>query len=124
MSKDTSEKTHELAQHPMPQWCRTGVCFPYGFRSRSSALLSSGVFLLLWEIASGRWIEPFLISSPSRILSSLVTGFTSGDLIQHTWVTFKKSPLDFLSARFQGLLGYGFGRSRLLAEFLSRSSSR
>ena len=30
---------------------------------------SSEAFFLLWEIASGRWIEPFLISSPSRILS-------------------------------------------------------
>ena len=45
-------------------------------------------FLLAWEIASGRWIEPFLISSPSRILSSMWTGFVSGDLVQHTWVTF------------------------------------
>ena len=25
-------------------------------------------FFLAWELASGRWIEPFLISSPSRIL--------------------------------------------------------
>ena len=48
-----------------------------------------GGFLLLWEIASGRWIEPFLVSSPSRILSSLIAGFRDGDLIQHTWVTFQ-----------------------------------
>jgi ABC-type nitrate/sulfonate/bicarbonate transport system permease component len=30
-----------------------------------------GGFLALWEIASGPWIEPFLISSPARIVSSL-----------------------------------------------------
>ena len=60
-----------------------------------------GGFLLLWEIASGRWIEPFLISSPSRILSSLIAGFRDGDLIQHTWVTFQRLPSDFPSARSQ-----------------------
>src|SRR4029434_4955525 len=76
-----------------------------------------GGFLLLWEIASGRWIEPFLISSPSRILSSLVTGFISGDLIQHTWVTFQEIAIGFPVGAISGIaLGYGFGRSRLLAE--------
>src|SRR5512132_4389689 len=76
-----------------------------------------GGFLLLWEIASGRWIEPFLISSPSRILSSLVTGFTSGDLIQHTWVTFQEIAIGFPVGAISGIaLGYWFGRSRLLAE--------
>ena len=35
-------------------------------------------FLLLWQIASGPWIEPFLISSPTRIFSSLIAGFTDG----------------------------------------------
>ena len=34
-------------------------------------------FFLAWEIASGRWIEPFLISSPSRIFTSLINGFYS-----------------------------------------------
>src|SRR3990170_5723986 len=76
-----------------------------------------GGFLLLWEIASGRWIEPFLISSPSRIFSSLVTGFQSGDLLQHTWVTFVEIAIGFPVGAIAGIfLGYAFGRSRLLAE--------
>jgi NitT/TauT family transport system permease protein len=76
-----------------------------------------GGFLLLWEIASGRWIEPFLISSPSRIFSSMVTGFQSGDLLQHTWVTFEEIAIGFPLGAFTGIaLGYWFGRSRLLAE--------
>ena len=84
---------------------------------RSSALLSSVAFCSLWEIASGRWIEPFLISSPSRILSSLVTGFTRGDLLQHTWVTFQEIAIGFPVGAISGIaLGYWFGRSRLLAE--------
>jgi len=76
-----------------------------------------GGFLLLWEIASGPWIEPFLISSPSRIFSSLITGFRDGDLLQHTWVTFEEIAIGFPVGAISGIaLGYAFGRSRLLAE--------
>jgi NitT/TauT family transport system permease protein len=74
-------------------------------------------FLLAWEFASGRWIEPFLISSPSRILTSLVSGFHSGDLVQHTWVTFLEIAIGYPIGAISGIaLGYSFGRSRLLAE--------
>jgi NitT/TauT family transport system permease protein len=76
-----------------------------------------GGFLLLWQIASGRWLEPFLISSPSRILMSLIEGFSSGDLLQHTWVTFQEIAIGFPLGAISGVaLGYAFGRSRLLAE--------
>jgi NitT/TauT family transport system permease protein len=76
-----------------------------------------GGFLLLWEIASGRWVEPFLISSPSRIFSSLISGFQSGELLQHTWVTFEEIAIGFPLGAVSGIaLGYWFGRSRLLAE--------
>src|SRR4026208_372381 len=75
------------------------------------------VFSLAGEFASGRWIEPFLISSPSRIITSLITGFSSGDLLQHTWVTFMEVAIGFPIGAITGIaLGYGFGRSRLLAE--------
>ncbi|HEY2988814.1 MAG TPA: ABC transporter permease [Candidatus Binatia bacterium] len=74
-------------------------------------------FFLLWEIASGKWIEPFLISSPSRIVSSMIAGFRSGDLIQHTWVTFQEIAIGFPAGVILGIaLGYAFGRSKLLAE--------
>jgi NitT/TauT family transport system permease protein len=76
-----------------------------------------GGFFFLWEIASGRWIEPFLISSPSRIFTSLFSGFREGDLIQHTWVTFQEIAIGFPVGAISGIaLGYAFGRSRLLAE--------
>jgi NitT/TauT family transport system permease protein len=74
-------------------------------------------FFALWEIASGRWIEPFLISSPSRIFTSLFTGFYSGDLLQHTWVTFQEVAIGFPVGAIAGIgLGYAFGRSRVLAD--------
>jgi NitT/TauT family transport system permease protein len=93
-----------------------------GFSSRGLGitLLRFGIvggFLLLWQFASGRWIEPFLISSPSRIFASLVTGFQSGDLLQHTWVTFTEIAIGFPLGAITGIaLGYWFGRSRVLAE--------
>ena len=62
-----------------------------------------GGFLLLWEIASGRWIEPFLISSPSRIFSSLIAGFQSGDLLQHTWVTFEEIAIGYPLGAIAGI---------------------
>ncbi len=74
-------------------------------------------FFALWQIASGRWIEPFLISSPSRIFTSLISGFREGDLMQHTWVTFQEIAIGFPIGAFSGIaLGYAFGRSRVLAE--------
>jgi len=76
-----------------------------------------GGFLLLWEIASGKWIEPFLVSSPSRIFLSLTSGYRDGDLLQHTWVTFQEIAIGFPIGAISGIaLGYAFGRSRLLAE--------
>jgi NitT/TauT family transport system permease protein len=76
-----------------------------------------GGFLGLWEIASGRWIELFLISSPSRILLSLFDGFQTGDLLAHTWVTFLEIAIGFPMGAIAGIgLGYWFGRSRMLAE--------
>ena len=76
-----------------------------------------GGFFLLWEIASGRWIEPFLISSPGRIFTSLIAGFRDGDLLQHTWVTFEEIAIGFPVGAIAGIaLGYAFGRSRVLAE--------
>ena len=74
-------------------------------------------FFALWEIASGRWIEPFLISSPSRIFTSLISGFREGDLFQHSWVTLIEIAIGFPIGAIAGIgLGYAFGRSRVLAD--------
>src|SRR5690349_22526328 len=90
---------------------------PRGFGITALRVVIIGGFLLLWELASGRWIEPFLISSPSKIIVSLITGFTSGDLLQHTWVTLQEIAIGFPLGALSGIaLGYAFGRSRVLAE--------
>ncbi|MDA2933488.1 ABC transporter permease [Acidobacteria bacterium AH-259-D05] len=93
---------------------------PYWKRRLWVNLLRLGVlggFFLLWEIAAGRWIEPFLISSPSRIFSALITNIQSGTLTQHTWVTLQEIGIGFPLGAISGIgVGYLFGRSRTLAE--------
>ena len=83
-------------------------------------LLRAGIvggFFLLWEVASGRWIEPFIISSPSRIWASLLDNLQSGSLIEHTLVTFKEIGIGFPLGALSGVaMGYWFGRSGTLAE--------
>jgi NitT/TauT family transport system permease protein len=89
----------------------------HGLRVTVIRIAIIGGFLLLWEIASGRWIEPFLVSSPSRIFWSLIAGFRDGDLLQHSWVTFEEIAIGFPIGAISGIgLGYAFGRSRVLAE--------
>lgn len=119
MSKDMSrEETSIRAASDVAAAVQTDR--PFWKRSLWVALVRIGViggFLVLWETASGRWIEPFLISSPSRILSSMIASFQSGDLIQHSWVTFQEIGIGFPLGAFAGIaLGYWFGRSRILAE--------
>lgn len=96
---------------------RTGL---YSMRYLAIAVIRFGIiggFLLLWEVASGRWLEPFLISSPSRIVISLIASLQSGELLQHLWVTFEEIAIGFPIGAISGIaLGYWFGRSRLLAE--------
>lgn len=114
MSNDVSQKNPRTGAATAP----TGKAFSLrGMGITAVRVVIIGGFLLLWEIASGRWLEPFLISSPSRIVSSLITGFREGDLIQHTWVTFQEIAIGFPIGALSGIaLGYAFGRSRLLAE--------
>ncbi len=83
-------------------------------------LLRAGIvggFFLLWEVASGRWVEPLIISSPSRIFASLLDNLQSGSLIEHALVTFKEIGIGFPLGALSGVaMGYWFGRSRTLAE--------
>jgi NitT/TauT family transport system permease protein len=116
MTAKVGPQRSETAQ-PM---AKTAATRPLIMRRLSVTLVRAGIivgFFLAWELASGRWIEPFLISSPSRIFTSLLTGFSSGDLLQHTWVTFQEIAIGFPVGAIAGIgLGYAFGRSRLLAD--------
>jgi NitT/TauT family transport system permease protein len=118
MSKDVSEDRHRANSSGAAGVLPKADAFSMrGLSVTIFRIAIIGGFLFLWEIASGRWIEPFLISSPSRIFMSMITGFHSGDLLQHTWVTFLEIAIGFPLGAVTGIaLGYCFGRSRLLAE--------
>ena len=76
-----------------------------------------GIFLLLWEIIAGRWIDVLLISSPSRIFSAFLSNLESGILMEHTWVTLQEIGIGFPLGALSGIaVGCLFGQSRTLAE--------
>ena len=54
------------------------------------------VFILLWEVAAdNKWIDPFLTSSPTRIINSLISFIKEGTLLRHIMVTCYETILGF-----------------------------
>ena len=61
--------------------------------------------IALWEIAAMlKWIDPFLTSSPSRIVKSLVEFIKGGTLFTHIWVTCYETIVGFLLGTIIGIL--------------------
>ena len=64
-----------------------------------------GVFLCLWELSAQLvWINPFITSSPSRILKTLGDLYNSGSLFYHVGTTLLETLAGFFIAV---VLGYG-----------------
>lgn len=73
-------------------------------------------FLALWEFASDRLIEQFLISSPSRVFFRFYEMLMDGTLLYHASVTMKTATLGFmLGGTLAVIFGYLAGTSRFLA---------
>jgi NitT/TauT family transport system permease protein len=53
-------------------------------------------FVLLWELASGRLIRPFFISSPSAVAAQLVEWIANGDLLYHGQFTLTATVLGYV----------------------------
>ena len=110
MSTDVQTKIQTSQAVAQPGWHRAMTV--HGIRF----VVVAG-FFLLWEFASGRWIEAFLISSPSKIWNAFVNSFQSGDLTTHAWVTFQEIGIGFPIGAISGIwVGYLFGRSKTLAD--------
>jgi len=92
-----------------PEWLRL-----LGWR------LGFGVgILVLWEIAAGRWVDPFWFSSPVRIVTHLVQWTREGTLFGHLMVTLRETFLGFLLGSVAGiLLGVVLSRLEFLAKVL------
>lgn len=75
--------------------------------------------LTLWELASGRLIKPFWISSPSAIWAQLAEWIATGDLWLHVEVTLTETILGFVFGAVSGIaVGLALGLNRKLAAIL------
>ena len=79
-----------------------------------------GVLLLaMWELVSGRLIDPFWISSPSRVFAYLWQVVRDGSIFGHLAVTLYETTTGFLIGAVTGIgCGFLLGRRMVLAQVL------
>lgn len=63
------------------------------------------IFIALWEVAAKlKLIDPFLTSSPSRIVKSLISFVNGGTLFRHIWVTCYETIIGFMLGTVLGVI--------------------
>lgn len=63
------------------------------------------VFLITWEFLSiNEYINPFLYSSPSKIINTIYNLFITNSLFSHIWITIYETFISFLISSILGLL--------------------
>lgn len=63
------------------------------------------IFIALWQIAADlKWIDPFLTSSPSRVVKSFISLYEDGSLFKHIGVTCYETILGFSLGTIIGVL--------------------
>ncbi len=74
--------------------------------------------IILWEVAAdNKWIDPFLTSSPSRIVSSFIKLYQSNDLLRHVLITCYETILGFTLGT---IIGTAIATLLWLSDFLSQ----
>ncbi len=82
-------------------------------------LLLTAAILLLWQYASGRWIEEYWISRPTDVAAKIVEWWYSGDLLTHMGITAGEAISGFLIGTLAGgVVGFIFGWFKRVAEIL------
>ena len=62
-------------------------------------------FLFLWEISTRlKWIDSFIFSSPSRVISTFITMWTKNQLYMHIGISLIETLISFLIVVFIGIL--------------------
>lgn len=70
-----------------------------------SRILILVIFIALWQIAANfKWIDPFLTSSPSRVVTSFISLYEDGSLFKHIGVTCYETILGFSLGEIFGVL--------------------
>ena len=63
------------------------------------------LFIFIWEYLSNKEIiNPFIYSSPSKILNTIKTLYIQNNLFTHIWMTIYETIISFLLATFLGLI--------------------
>lgn len=63
------------------------------------------IFIALWQIAASlKWIDPFLTSSPARVIKSFVSLYEDGSLFKHIGITCYETILGFSLGTILGVL--------------------
>lgn len=79
-------------------------------KAAKNAVLLSRIIILaaifaLWEIAAMlKWIDPFIMSQPSRVVKTMVNLAKDGSLFMHTGVTIYETIIGFISGTLLGTL--------------------
>lgn len=79
-------------------------------KKMNSAIKFSRIIILilvfvLWEIAAcNDWIDPFIMSQPSRILKTMMSMSKDGSLLLHTGVTLYETIIGFVSGTILGTI--------------------
>lgn len=70
-----------------------------------SRILILVIFIVLWQIAADlKWIDPFLTSSPSRVVKSFINLYEDGVLLQHIGITCYETILGFSLGTILGVI--------------------
>jgi NitT/TauT family transport system permease protein len=79
--------------------------------------IALGVALLgVWQLASGRWVDPFFVSSPLEVAKRLLRWSQDGTLLNHASYTFRATGMGFLLGAVIGFtVGFLLGRSETAA---------
>lgn len=63
------------------------------------------VFFALWETATRlKWMDPFIFSSPVRMINTLVRLAANGTLYEHVWTTLWETVVGFMLGTILGIL--------------------
>jgi NitT/TauT family transport system permease protein len=82
-------------------------------------LIFGFLLLAVWELSSGRWIDPFWVSSPSLVFSYLYGVISDGSIFAHLAVTLYETFTGFFIGAIFGIaLGFALGRRETLAQIL------
>jgi NitT/TauT family transport system permease protein len=82
-------------------------------------LLFGLVLLASWELSSGRWIDPFWVSSPSLVFNYLYEVIADGSIFAHLAITLYETFTGFFIGAVCGIgLGFLLGRREVLAQIL------